>query len=58
MSNEHATSVAGEGKNPTEDHIMLVAKTVGLSVGKAVKIIKEVRSKIEEIAVSDWSVET
>jgi hypothetical protein len=44
MGEEHATTVAGEGKNPTERHIMQVAGESGLNASKAEKIMEQLRS--------------
>lgn len=45
---EHATTVAGEGKNPTKEHILSVAGEVGIDNKRGLKIVQE----IERHAVS------
>lgn len=41
---EHTTTIAGNGKNPTEIDILKVADSVGISKSKAENIIDEVKS--------------
>ena len=46
MGGEHATSIDGEGRNPRAEHILNVARKVGLDLGRAKKILSEVRNAI------------
>jgi len=46
MGGEHATSIDGEGRNPTEENIMSVAKKAGLDLHKAKVILEEVRNAV------------
>jgi serine/threonine-protein kinase HipA len=46
MGGEHATSVDGEGKNPTGEHILNVARKVGIDLRRAKEILAEVRTAI------------
>ncbi|MCL2443869.1 MAG: type II toxin-antitoxin system HipA family toxin [Treponema sp.] len=46
MGGEHATTIDGEGRNPTVKHIMAVAEKTGLDLRKANKIINEVKSAV------------
>jgi len=46
MNGEHATAIDGEGRNPTEEHIMSVAKKSGLEQRRAQSIMEEVKSAI------------
>lgn len=39
---EHATTVAGEGKNPTKEHILSVASEVGIDNKRGLKIVQEI----------------
>lgn len=39
---EHATTIAGEGKNPTKEHMLSVAETVGINYKQSEQIISEV----------------
>lgn len=39
---EHATTIAGEGKNPTKQHLLSVAETVGMSHKRSEQIITEI----------------
>ena len=43
MGGEHATTIDGEGLNPTEKNIMSVAKKCGLDMRKAEKIAAEIK---------------
>jgi len=43
LNGEHAAAINGEGRNPTEDHIMAVAKNSGLDQKKAKDILEEVK---------------
>ena len=47
---EHATTVAGEGKNPTKEHILSVASEVGIDKKRSLKIVQEIecQSRIRE----------
>ncbi len=51
---EHATTVAGEGKNPTKEHILSVAGEVGIDSKRGLKIIQEIERhmvSINEISI-------
>ena len=41
---EHATTIAGEGKNPTKEHILSVTETVGMNRKRSEKIITEIEN--------------
>lgn len=43
---EHTTTIAGEGKNPTEKDILKVAEETGIKPAKATQIIDEVKSAL------------
>jgi serine/threonine-protein kinase HipA len=47
MGGEHATTIDGEGRSPTEGHIMAVARKAGLDLHKAKKIADEVRDAVK-----------
>ena len=47
VGGEHATSIDGEGRNPTEANIMSVAKKCGLDKRRAETIMDEVKSAVE-----------
>jgi serine/threonine-protein kinase HipA len=47
MGGEHATSIDGEGKNPTNEHIMNVARKVGLDLKRAQKILVFVKKMVK-----------
>lgn len=42
FSGEHATMIAGESKNPTKQHILSVAKSVGMDRKRSEQIISEI----------------
>ena len=44
---EHATTIAGEGKNPTKRHMLSVAETVGMSHKRSEQIISEIEEGIK-----------
>ncbi|MCL2800437.1 MAG: type II toxin-antitoxin system HipA family toxin [Treponema sp.] len=46
MSGEHATAIDGEGRNPSEKHIVSVAKKAGLDLRKAEGIMEEVKAVV------------
>ena len=46
MGGEHATSIDGEGRNPTETNILSVAKKSGLDLRRAKEIITTVKKAI------------
>lgn len=45
---EHATTIAGEGKNPTKEHMLSVAETVGINHRREEQIILEIQAEIED----------
>jgi len=49
MNGEHATAIDGEGRSPTEKHIMAVAKKAGLDLRKAEKTLNEVKSAVKKL---------
>ncbi|OJF77172.1 MAG: toxin HipA [Treponema sp. CETP13] len=49
IQGEQATTIAGEGKNPTLENILTVAKTIGLSASYA----KTTAQNIQEIVMAD-----
>jgi len=49
MNGEHATAIDGEGRNPSEEHIISVAKKAGLDNRKAKKIMDEVKSVVKKM---------
>jgi len=49
MNGEHATTIDGEGHNPTEKDIMSVAKKAGLDLRKAKEIFEEVKVGVDKI---------
>ncbi|MCL2720979.1 MAG: type II toxin-antitoxin system HipA family toxin [Treponema sp.] len=51
MNGEHATAIDGEGRSPTEEHIMSVAKKAGLDLRKAQNIIDEVKSAVKQLKI-------
>jgi hypothetical protein len=48
MNGEHVTTIDGEGRNPTEEQCMAVAKKAGLDQRKAEKIINEVKIAVQD----------
>jgi len=48
MGGEHATTIDGEGLNPTEKNIMSVAKKCGLDRRKVEKIVTEIKRVLNE----------
>ncbi|MDR2884507.1 MAG: type II toxin-antitoxin system HipA family toxin [Deferribacteraceae bacterium] len=46
MGGEHATTIAGEGKNPTEKDMLMVATMVGMNLRGAKRIIAEVKEAV------------
>ena len=51
IGGEHATTIDGEGRNPTEEHIMAVARKTGLDQRKAEAIIGEVKVAAKKVAL-------
>lgn len=51
VGGEHATTVAGEGKNPTIQDILRTAKEVGLNLSKAKIIAAEIQEKTRSLLV-------
>lgn len=49
VGGEHATTVDGAGKDPTERDIMSVAEKSGLDAGRAKKIMDEVRAAVGKV---------
>ena len=47
MGGEHATTIDGEGRNPTGENIMSVAGKAGLKTHKAEEIMEEVKTAVE-----------
>ncbi|MDR1997998.1 MAG: type II toxin-antitoxin system HipA family toxin [Candidatus Margulisbacteria bacterium] len=48
LGGEHATAVAGEGKNPAEKHILLAAAAAGLDLRTAGQIMSEVKTAVKK----------
>jgi serine/threonine-protein kinase HipA len=48
ITQEHATMVDGEGRNPTEKHILSVAKKVGMSQRRAKVIMSDVQNTVKK----------
>ena len=48
LTREHATMVDGEGKNPTKENIMTVAKKCGMKEHRAIEIMNEVESAVKK----------
>jgi len=46
MGSKHATTIDGEGRNPTEEHILSAAKKAGLDLRKARGIMEEVKEAV------------
>lgn len=47
---EHATTIAGEGKNPTDQHLLSIAQEVGLDKKQSQKIIQQIKeTKLREL---------
>jgi len=49
MGGEHATAINGEGRNPSEEHIMTVAQKIGLHRRRAKKIMEEVKGAVNRL---------
>jgi len=47
LGGEHATTIDGEGRNPTGEHIMAVAKKAGVDLRRAKKIADEVQGAVK-----------
>lgn len=50
---EHATTIAGEGKNPTKEHMLSVAEMVGMNPKRSEQIISEVQAGIGDCHVME-----
>ena len=55
MGGEHATTIDGEGRNPTEEHILSAAKKAGLDMRKAKEILEEVKLSVIHLYASEIS---
>lgn len=44
---EHATTIAGEGKNPTKQHLLSVAETVGMNRKRSEQIMSEIETGVK-----------
>lgn len=49
INGEHATTIDGEGKNPTEENILAVAKQINIKEKMAKDIMLEIKSKTKEL---------
>ncbi|MDR1019456.1 MAG: type II toxin-antitoxin system HipA family toxin [Synergistaceae bacterium] len=49
LGGEHATAIDGEGKNPTEGHILAVAAKAGLDPKKSKKILAAVKDALRQL---------
>jgi serine/threonine-protein kinase HipA len=49
INGEHATTIDGEGKNPTEENILAVAKKINIKEKIAKDIMLEVKNKTKEL---------
>jgi serine/threonine-protein kinase HipA len=49
MGGEHATTIDGEGKTPTEANLLSVAKKAGLEQAIAKNIVEEVKAAVKEL---------
>ncbi len=47
INGEHATTINGEGKNPTEEDLIAVAKEIGMNLHHSKKTITEIREKTQ-----------
>jgi len=47
LNGEHATTIDGEGKNPTEKNLLSVANKISLNMRAAKKIIEEVKEAVK-----------
>jgi serine/threonine-protein kinase HipA len=54
MGGEHATAIDGEGRGPTGEHVLAVARKAGIDERAAKKIMEEVKSAIEEAALKKF----
>lgn len=48
INDEHATTIDGEGKNPTDENILAVADKIGMSKKISKEILQEVKEKTKE----------
>jgi serine/threonine-protein kinase HipA len=48
MGGEHATSIDGEGKNPTSENILNVARQVGLDLNRAKEILNLIKNLVRD----------
>ena len=46
---EHATTIAGEGKNPTEQHLFTIAREIGISKKRSHEIILQIKDNSKDI---------
>lgn len=46
---EHATTIAGEGKNPTEHHLLTIAQEIGISRKRSREIILQIKNNLKDI---------
>ncbi|BAV92112.1 type II toxin-antitoxin system HipA family toxin [Candidatus Desulfovibrio trichonymphae] len=53
MGGEHATTIDGEGRNPTEGNILSVATKSGLDQCKAKEIMKEVKTAVKKAKLTN-----
>ena len=49
LNGEHATTINGEGKNPSLDDILAVAKNIGLSEKSAKNIALDIQAKCKKL---------
>lgn len=47
---EHATTIAGEGKNPTEQHLLTIAQEIGINKKRSQEIIMQIKDNSRNIA--------
>lgn len=48
LGGEHATTVAGEGKNPSLKHLLQVAKHIGFNSSKAKRIAEQIQVQVKK----------
>lgn len=49
---EHTTTIAGEGKNPTEQHLLTIAQEIGISRKQSKEIIQQIKDNSKNIRLS------
>ena len=49
FNDEHATTINGEGKNPSLDDILAVAKNIGIKEKQANEIALEIKDKCSSL---------